>query len=160
MATRFVEPDLMECPTFESLLDEILVVCPHCQSRALISPLVPHGFLLFAPRRLICEACGLVKDWSGYSLSYSWRNAPSAEPYFQLPLWLSTSCCGKSLWFLNARHMRLVEQYVQAELREKRKHPKHGWFNRSLYNRLPKFIKEANHRDEVLKAIDKLKRKA
>ena len=159
MQTRFVEPDLMDCPMFAEMMDEILVVCPRCEGCARIAPIGSHRVSQFAPRRLICEKCGSVKNWSNNSLSYFWWQAPPVEPYFQLPLWLSLSCCSKSLWFLNPHHMELVEGYVRAELREKLKHPEKGWFNNSLYNRLPKFIKEAKHREEILKAIEKLKHK-
>lgn len=157
MQTRFIEPDLIECPKFSEMMDEIFVVCPHCQSRARIAPIASARLPQFAPRRLVCEKCGLVKNWTGNSISCFWRNGVPVEPYFLLPLWFNTSCCGKSLWFFNFRHMQLVEQYVRAELREKRRHPKYGWFNNSLFNRLPKFIKVAKHREEVLKAIEKLK---
>ena len=153
MSTRIVEPDLTEGPTLHSMMDEIFVICPRCEARARIAPLVSDEDTKSNARRLVCENCGLAKNWSGEPLSYAEADSPAIDPYFHLPLWLSVSCCGKTLWFFNARHMQLVEQYVRAELREKQKHPEHGWFNGSLFNRLPKFIKEAKHRDEILKAI-------
>jgi len=160
MKMRFVEPDLTEGPTLNLMMDEIFVVCPRCQARAQSVPFDSKGDSQSAVRRLVCERCGLVKNLSGRSISYYWADTSPLEPYFQLPLWLNISCCGRSLWFFNFRHMELIEKYVQAELREKQRHPEYGWFNGSLYNRLPKFIKEAHNREEVLKAIEILKRKA
>jgi hypothetical protein len=157
MKLRFKEHDMAGRPTLYSMLDEIFVVCPRCQSRARIAPTVHVESWELTPRRFTCDHCGLVKTWEGTGMSHTWWGASQVEPYFQLPLWLRTSCCGNALWFLNYRHMDLVEQYVRAELREKTKHPQFGWFNQSLFNRLPEFVKKAKHREGVLKAIEKLK---
>jgi hypothetical protein len=74
----------------------------------------------------------------------------------QLPLWLQTDCCGHTLWSYNDKHLSFIEAYVSAELRE-RSADEYGWSNRSLASRLPQWIKSGKHRDQILKAISKMK---
>jgi hypothetical protein len=76
------------------------------------------------------------------------------DPYFGLPLWLSIDCCGKVLWAYNAEHLNLLEGYVGARLRER------GDFlgTMSMLERLPRWMKSANHRTEVLRAIQRLRK--
>ncbi len=74
--------------------------------------------------------------------------------YFQEPLWLQTECCGETLWAYNEKHLEFIENYVAAKLRARIPNQ-----NRSLASRLPKWIKSAKNRDEILKAIGKLKEK-
>jgi len=155
--TRFVEGGVENGETIYTMMDEFLVVCPHCNSCASIRKFDPTNRDWFAPRRLLCEHCSFTKDWAGRSLYHGWYNDPPFEPCFALPLWLSTRCCGHILWAYNLHHLKITEQYVSAELRENVRHPRYGWFNQSLFNRLPKWIKEAKNRDKVLKAITKLK---
>ena len=74
--------------------------------------------------------------------------------YFRFPLWLEISCCGETLWAYNEKHLEFIEKYVAAKLRERVPN-----INKSLASRLPDWIKRAKNRDEILKAIGKLKEK-
>src|SRR4030095_8909378 len=102
------------------MMDEILVVCPHCQGCARIFPLetwdlAPIDYL--QDRRVVCTACGFTKDWSGRSLGFDWYAEPMRDRYVEWPLWLQTRCCGHTLWAYNPRHLNLIEAYVRADLR-------------------------------------------
>ena len=133
--------------------DEFLVVCPTRHACAKVVPRRAEEQGYFAPRRLVCGACGLVREWQETGVAHH----PGVDWYFHLPLWLSTPCCGEVLWAHNWRHLRAIEEYVAATLREKVRDPEHGWTNRSMLNRLPRWMKAAKNRDEVLKAIRRLR---
>lgn len=150
--------------------DEFLVECPNCQSLARVivrqektSDVVP----LYASRKLVCGKCGLSKFWHerevlGYQMNKRLKSGfnrfvkigGNFDWYFQQPLWLQTECCGETLWAYNEKHLEFIESYVAARLRERTPN-----INRSLASRLPKWIKRTKNRDEILKAIRKLKEK-
>jgi hypothetical protein len=144
--------------TIYSMMDEFLVVCPHCEACARMFRLDPDCEDWFAPRRLVCAACGHSKDWAGRVLIHGGTAEPPVDSCFQLPLWLKTNCRGKTLWAYNLRHLQLIESYVRAALREHRHHGELGWHNNSLVNRLPKWITSRRNRDEVLKAIARIRK--
>lgn len=88
----------------------------------------------------------------------------SFDWYFRLPLWLQTPCCGKILWAYNREHLDFLESYIKAGLRERfpLKVYETGlvmWRNKSLASRLPTWMKRAKNRDEVLRGIEKLRKK-
>lgn len=135
--------------------DEFLVVCPQCAQCARVSRLPkPEQRLLWAAR-LLCPSCGYNKDITGNGVGYK----PGLDWYFHLPLWLGITCAGGQLWAFNGRHLLWLENYVRAILREQRRDPKWGWNNNSAVNRLPKWIKLAKNREDILHGIAKLKRK-
>jgi hypothetical protein len=133
--------------------DEFLVVCPKCKSAAKVtSPETDSeksADKLFAPRKVLCLSCLFRDTWNKGQLSIG----GNFDWYFKLPLWLQISCCGETLWAYNYRHLQFLENYVAAKLRERKK-PN---ITRSTASRLPQWIKSAKNRDEVLKAIEKLK---
>jgi hypothetical protein len=57
------------------------------------------------------------------------------------------------LWAYNAEHLNVLEEYVSAHLRERG----HSVTHMTMLERLPKWIKDAKHRDEVLRAIGRLR---
>lgn len=134
--------------------DEFLVVCPRCAEKARVFAVEIDSEKLneqlFAPRKLICFSCVYRNEWNGGQIGigggFDW--------YFRLPLWLETSCCGKTLWAYNEKHLEFIEDYVGAKLRER-----NPFVNKSLASRLPTWIKQAKNRDEILKAIGKLREK-
>ena len=137
--------------------DEFLVVCPGCSKCAKVamdpaSDFTPQEASLAwrSPRRVVCPNCAYHKVWEGNSTSYG----DSHDWYFRLPLWLQIPCCGKILWAYNKSHLDFLEDYVSSLLRER--HPNK---NKTLASRLPKWIKEAGNREEVLKCIRKLREK-
>ena len=105
---------------------------------------------LFAPRKLVCLHCAYYEIYEGKKALIG--NAK--DWYFQRPLWLQISCCGKILWAYNKQHLDLLESYVSAKLRKRKPN-----VNKSVASRLPNWIKLAKNRDEILKAIGKLKEK-
>ena len=140
-------------------LHVFLVVCPRCQGCAIVRPrdAAPATRHRYWPHRLVCGHCGLVKDWAGdhrYPMS---DYTPPTDPYLGLPLWLQTPCCGRTLWACNPSHLAYVESYVAADLRQRRRHPAYGWSNTSLPSRLPRWLVLRKHRDEVLRAVERLK---
>lgn len=142
--------------------DLIQVVCPGCGGRAVVVPrpglpeLRYYSELLFRPRRLACGACGLTREWSaprrGTALIGVRLGGPE-DPFFGLPLWLRTPCRGHVLWAYNERHLDTLERYVAAGLRERT-----AWPTMGMIDRLPAWIKAAGHREDVLRAIERLRR--
>jgi hypothetical protein len=71
------------------------------------------------------------------------------EARFGLPLWLMTECCGgEVLWARNEVHLDYLEAYVAASLRDR---------SGGLSMKLPTWMKRASNRDEVLRAITRLR---
>ena len=106
------------------------VVCPRCEHRA--QRIV---------RRLVCTHCALDRTSA---------SRPEA-------LWLETDCCGERLFAVNERHLELLEGYLLAGLRERRRDPVQGWSNQSVTSRLPRWMKAAKNRDEVRRALLRLR---
>jgi hypothetical protein len=143
--------------TLASFIDLFLVRCPGCDKCAKV--VLRDGKagagagqqrrpaeILFAPRRLVCEHCGYTRDYEGKRIS----SDGAFDWYFQMPLWLAMHCCGQMLWAYNEEHLRFLEEYVRAELRE-------GYPNGTLASRLPVWIKSAKNRDDILRCIRKLR---
>lgn len=162
MPTRTRWPDL----SIDAFGDEFLIVCPRCAGRALVRDRAPAE-----PRiALSCAGCGCAQHWQprapGVMVSADrTRYRPGSvcigdavDWYFHRPLWLQTGCCGRTLWAYNQRHLDFLEDFVQADLREQPRGP-HGWSNRSLRSRLPRWIAAARHRPELLQAIQRLRRR-
>jgi hypothetical protein len=139
------------------LRDHILVRCPRCSERATID--CRSGF-----ERLTCPACGLVKEIQPRSASSKEFNARSAlEVYnsgntlFGAPLWLETECCGGNrLWALNETHLDSFSAFVGSTDRTGEFPSPAGY--RQPADKLPKWMVEAKHRDEVLRTPDRLRK--
>ena len=136
--------------------DPTLVVCPCCQNKAKVLPLNDSN----GGMRLSCERCGCAKEQKKSSTSFYWGDEMPTDGYFKLPLWMQVRCCGKILWAFNLRHLDLLESYVGARLRERRKDPKSGWRNASVVSRLPNWIKASGNRDKILQCLKKLRKLA
>jgi len=134
-----------EVKTIYDFYDKILIKCPRCDEQAtIVKKTGENGYLV--DEVLSCENCGFIKK---------------GEHIFneiQPELLLEISCCGNKLWVLNEEHLEYIENFVSAELRE-RVHDENGWRNQSLSSRLPKWIQSAKNRDEILKAVEKLKKR-
>ena len=142
--------------------EEFLVVCPKCEKMAKVvideaeyaklsqRKLLKYRNLYFGPRRLFCLSCLHRDKWHGTEIV----TGGSVDWYFRLPLWLKISCCGEVLWAYNQTHLELLENYVGAKLRERTVKGRN-----SFLSKLPKWIKSAKNRDEILKAIAKLRGK-
>lgn len=134
--------------------EEFLVVCPKCNWLAKVCPPETNSeklnTRLFAPRKVVCLNCTFRDTWAKREISVG----GNFDWYFRLPLWLQISCCGENLWAYNYKHLEFIENYVSAKLRERK-----PFVNKSLASRLPKWIKSAKNRKEILKAVAKLKEK-
>jgi len=148
---RFVDHGLQ----IYDLADEFLVECPKCRKMGRVSPtgdlLRKSSGPLFAPRRFVCLSCLHRDDWHGKQVTVG----GAVDWYFGLPLWLKIPCCGEVLWAYNLRHLDILESYVSAKLRERTNTGRN-----SFLNKLPKWIRSAKNRDDILRAIGKLRLKA
>jgi len=140
--------------TIYDFSEEFLVVCPRCAALAKVIPVEPDSKefarRLFAPRRLICSTCVYRDLFNGRTIGLG----ANVDWYFRQPLWLQISCCGETLWAYNLKHLEFIENYVAAKLR--RRTPN---INKSMASRLPQWLKSAKNRDEIFRAIAKLKGK-
>lgn len=81
----------------------------------------------------------------------------AVDRLFGLPLWFRVPCAGSMLWAYNLDHLTLLEQYVQATLRERQGSTGN---HHSIAVRLPRWMKLAHNREAILKAIQLLKTKS
>ena len=123
-----------------SFVDRVLVSCPNCSQCATMTR---------ADKRFICAHCGRTKT------GIYWDIIGPDSGTLGLSLYLQTDCCGHKLWAFNAEHLRFLRDYVSADHRVHAR-DEHGWSNRSLANRLPKWMSSAKNRANVLRAIDRL----
>ncbi len=135
--------------------DPTLVICPRCNKMAKVFPFNEQPEIGYS-MRVACTSCSFVKDKIDASQSYYWYDEDPTDSYFKYPLWLKTSCCGESLWAFNERHLKFLENFVSAELRE-REQNEHGWANSSLASRLPKWIQAAKCREKIKVCLVKLR---
>lgn len=150
--------------TLWSFVDEFEVVCPFCSGRANVVPSPAER-----RARLSCLQCGKSRGRPPLRPGIlNSRNAlkwpknhyaigDAADPYFHLPLWLQTPCAGNVLWAFNHRHLEFLRTYVAALERDRFTC---GGLSRNslLTSRLPRWMKLAKHRTDVLSAIDKIQR--
>jgi hypothetical protein len=136
--------------------DDIHVVCPRCTGHAVVTaaPDAPgHDSLypLRRPRRLVCREC-LHRAGSGSVLYLGNRGR---DPFFDAELWLTTQCCGQTLWAFNASHLAFLEAYVSATVRE---HLRNEYQMVTLGERLPTWITSRKNRGEILRGLARLRR--
>ncbi|GAA4020483.1 hypothetical protein [Streptomyces plumbiresistens] len=147
--------------TAYDFIGSVLVRCPRCtriahvEAHRTTEEALPTR--LFAPRRLVCRACGLSRTWQGRSIEFSGgRHSPARDPYFRLPLWLQVETRHGGLWAYNLEQLDLLGRFVGASLRERA--PWYDTGQKMTYvARLPTWIKNAKNRDEVLRAVDRLR---
>ena len=136
--------------------DHVLVHCPRCTERATIDR--RSGVL-----RITCLSCGFINEEhvqcsEETRLSRRWalNVYNSGDTFFGARLWLETACCGgRRLWALNARHLEYLAAFVRSKDRTREFPSLAG--NRQLADKLPVWMVEAKHRDEVLRALDRLR---
>jgi len=148
-------------------MHEVLIVCPQCERQAMVkAPVVDFSAEAALDIRLICVHCGHSKmltetpdtlfftNSSGKQVrGRTYLTGGAVDPYFHLPLWLTTKVEGHLLWAYNHDHLAFLEQHIRATLRE-RSGPEYS--NRSVGSRLPKWMTSRKNRDKVLKAIVRL----
>lgn len=129
--------------------DPTLVICPKCQSKAVVT-------LHNDEARLSCPSCGYNLAKTAKERTFYWDAENPTDSYFGVNLWLQTDCVGKSLWVFNKRHLEYLESFVSAKHRQRNPNNE-TWTNSSLASRLPKWLKSAKNRVQILKAIEVLK---
>lgn len=133
----------------------MLVRCPRCERiahferRPCTPPSADRGT---HPRsRLVCRSCGLCRNGSR---PFRFSRRPGAGSY--PTLWLRTDTRHGELWAYNLQHLDLIRRFVAADLRERA-----PWYDigqkMTLVARLPAWMKSAKNRDEVLRAVDRLR---
>lgn len=139
-------------------IKNVLVVCPNCEGRALVDT---NDYTIFQPEavnvRVVCGHCGynkIVEKRSTRS-KHLLIGAP-VDPYFHLPLWLKMEMGDHLLWAYNMEHLDFLAQHIGAKLRERNGFQ---YQVKSIGARLPRWMTAAKRREEVLKAIQKLKAK-
>ena len=142
MTERFAASDAY----LSDFADEVLVVCPACGGRVRV--VVVDG-----AHRAACPACAWTREAREPTGSFG---APY-DPWLGLPLWLQTPVAGEVLWAFNEAHLALLESYVRADLRERGGHD--AARPRPMTDRLPRWIKAAKHRDEVLAGVTRLRQR-
>jgi hypothetical protein len=141
---------------------KVLLVASACLSTVIFDNVAPPSTVLvyrnreqhnrLCTKNQITNACGLnnVQPVQTLVLHNSAR-----DWYFHLPLWLQTPCCGHILWARNRAQLAFLEGYVAAKLREDVPN-----INQSLVSRLPRWLKSAKNRADVLRGVERLKQKA
>ena len=142
MTQRFAAGDAY----LSDFADEVLVVCPACGGCVRVVGVA-------GAHRAACYACAWTRETREPTRSYG----VPYDPWLGLPLWLQTPVAGEVLWAFNAAHLTVLESYVRADLRERGDHD--PAMPRPMTDRLPRWLKSAKHRDEVLAGIARLRRR-
>ena len=112
----------------------------------------PARHVDFADRRLVCEACGLTRDQPATPMGVI------NDPWMGRPPRLRAETRHGTLVAWNEDHLDYLEHYLAGGLREEAPASKGGVRNASIVSRLPAWAKAAKNRDEVLKAIARVRR--
>jgi hypothetical protein len=136
-------------------MDDLLVVCPRCQKHAHLHSSPSPGMAADSrSHRLTCSHCGLTKD----QISIHPHDVGPEIRGLGIQLWLVHACCGELLWAMNERHLEFLIDWIGRSQRP-RQRDEHGYVNRSLESRLPQWMLEARHRQEVLACCESLKKR-
>lgn len=120
----------------------VLVECPKCSACAFVTK-SSEAYPYF---RAICKKCGLLPS----SSILSWGSGY----FFGYQLWLRVNCCGHELWAYNKQHLDFLEGYISSALRERIPN-----INQSIASRLPSWIKSSKNREQLIKAVRKIRGK-
>ncbi|QSB06096.1 hypothetical protein [Natronoglycomyces albus] len=94
--------------------------------------------------RLRCRGCGWAKEPTA-------RQWPVPKRHKRAPLWLDIDFRGNSLWAWNDQHLSFMEAYVAAGVRDV------SPSNSTIASRLPAWIKSGKNREDLLRALAKLR---
>ena len=128
-------------------LDLILVECPSCRGRAEAKAVGAE----WGARRVACTRCMAVRTIAprGGTIRLS-----GVEILPGLKLWLQGQTRHGTLYAYNHEHLDYIASYTAASLRR----VDYGG-NGSITSRLPAWVKSAKNRAEILKIIEKMRRK-
>lgn len=98
-----------------------------------------------------CPECA-HQTWVKVCLTRTQPEDRCCDPHFGLPLRLAMATRHGTVWAYNLAHLEELTAYVSAKLRVRQ-----GAANRSMFSRLPKWMKLAKHRDEIASALRKIR---
>lgn len=122
--------------------------------------LMPHIDQAGWPREVVpsistvCSECGR-KSIVSLQPHKLYEATESIDPHFGLPLLLVEASRFGPVWAYNAEHLAVLKGYISATLRERTS----SAGNKSLFSRLPAWMKAAKNRDSVSKRLAKLERR-
>lgn len=136
--------------------DEVLVVCPRCSQRAVVSRIGDGAGAMTAPRRLVCPGCGLAQERSGRQSAWG----GPVDPWFGQDLWLVERFRDLVVWAFNLTHATFLRDFVAAAHRERRLTPVGPGVERaatmSMIEKLPGWFKAASNRKPLVEVLDAL----
>ncbi|MFD1631466.1 hypothetical protein [Pseudopedobacter beijingensis] len=156
----------------EDFIDRVDVICPKCQSRALVTGGKPHGSVAEQEThvKFTCVTCGYALFYKNTPSFAIYKNSSHTEkklrpiflnspcdPFFAFNLWYKTDTTFGVIWAYNLKHLLIIEDYIADKLRERHNVDMQ---NNSIASRLPQWIKSAKNRSYLLKIIHKLKQHA
>jgi hypothetical protein len=83
-------------------------------------------------------------------------SAQGRAPCFRLPLWLQQPTRHGLVFAFNRRNLSALETFVGTTLRERYELPAGKYRERTLQSRLPRWMKLAANREEVVRALERL----
>lgn len=159
-ATELLPEDVLVYP--------ILVTCPGCKAKATVTAKNFSTMQWDAKDvRVVCASCGYYKELKDFPTQmitnsqgkktpvYGYSVGIPFDPFFKIPLFLQTKCCGDVLWAYNSFHIEILKEYVATKLR---KRSTSSNLNRSIASRLPQWIKSSGNREQVLKGLEALEK--
>ena len=109
---------------------------------------------------LRCNSCGDECEYEAHLSTLPVHDGLMTDPVFGLPLWLQSEFRDDLLWAYNYDHLKMLERYVAAKLRERGINPKNSIRkNSSMMSQLPAFITKGKNRKELMKVIEELQGK-
>ncbi|MFM2423147.1 MAG: hypothetical protein RL291_1677 [Pseudomonadota bacterium] len=156
--------------------DMALVVCPRCQGPARTMPgqrtdNKTDPAKAFTAHKLVCTACSHTRGAGQTEPSSAVGIGGATDAAFGLPFWLTIETRHGLLYAQNLEHLDIIEAFVAGTLRERRLVEYRGngrnmpsnmrWHdNKTIVSRLPRWVKLAKKRAEVLSALARLRAKA
>jgi hypothetical protein len=142
--------------TLRTYFHRVLVRCPRCDKRATVRNIEDDGHpdRPYGLYRLQCASCAHREDLAPTWYPFGNVRGHTVDPFFQAPLLLQIDTRLGTV-FAHEAHLDWLEQFVSAGLRERTHLDGHA--NTSIASRLPRWMKLAKNRDEVLQTIRKLR---
>ncbi|KYG74642.1 hypothetical protein EV198_0872 [Roseivirga ehrenbergii] len=145
----------------EQFINRIDVECPSCKAKAVVTSSPENR----AETRFTCVSCGSTKNWMGKANVFQTGSSQffsggilmghPIDCYFKYPLWYTTEVKGKVLFGYNKEHLTYLLNFISNKTRERQPN-EHGWSNRSLESRLPKWMLSAKNREVIEKKLKEL----
>ncbi|WP_414496059.1 hypothetical protein [Stenotrophomonas maltophilia] len=127
--------------------------CGYCGHKWVRAEL--HRARATPPLRTLAADCGQCGRSSEVEVTLSrWRGNEAIDPHFGLPLRLVEKTAAGVLWAYNEAHLQALHDYAAAPLRERA-----GVTNRSMFSRLPQWMKLGRNRVLLQRTVERLQRR-